>query len=169
MAPKKKQKYRLEPLLIVKEKHKRETEIELGKAIRNVAEQKERLKVLEQEKENIIKRKLQARLDMSRQVAGGETRIFDSGLHLNYLDKLQDDVVAKEKEIERQHETIKEAEERVKKARRDYIDASQDLKMMQKHKELWQKKLQKELDYKEQKEMNELGNAIFQIRRMAGS
>ena len=168
MAQKKKPKYRLQPLLIVKEKHKKQCEIEMGRAIRNVAEQKERLKTLEQEKENIVKRKLQARLDMSRQVAGGETRIFDSGLHLNYLDKLQDDVVAKEKEIERQHEVIKEAEERVKKARRDYIDAAQDLKMMEKHKELWEKKLQQQLNYKEQKELNELGNVVFQIRRMGG-
>ena len=73
-----------------------------------------------------------------------------------------------EKEIERQHEVIKEAEERVKKARRDYIDAAQDLKMMEKHKELWEKKLQKQLNFKEQKELNELGNVVFQIRRMGG-
>jgi hypothetical protein len=76
--------------------------------------------------------------------------------------------VAKEKEIERQHEIIAEAEERVKKAKRDYIDAAKDLKTMQKHKELWQKKIMKELNYKEQKEMNELGNVIHQLRRMAG-
>ena len=166
MAGKKKPKYRLAPLLIVKEKHKKQMEIELGRAIRNLAEQKERLKTLEQEKVKIIQKKKQARLDMSRHVTAGETRIFDSGIHLNYLEKLQDDLVAKEKEIERQHEIIKEAEERVKKARRDYIEASKDLQMMEKHKELWLKKLMKELSDKEQKELNELGNVIHQIRRM---
>jgi flagellar export protein FliJ len=168
MASKKKQKYRLEPLLIVKERHKKQTEIELGRAISNLKQQKDRLKTLEEEKEEIIQKKKEARLEMSRRVSVGESRIYDSSLHLNYLEKLQDDQVAKEKEIERQHEVIAEAEERVKKARREYIDAAKDLKMMQKHKELWQKKLMKELDYKEQKEMNELGNVIHQLRRMAG-
>ncbi|MFO1518556.1 MAG: hypothetical protein U1F57_02655 [bacterium] len=165
MAPKKKPKYRLEPLLIVKEKHKKQTEIELGRAIKNLADQKERLKTLEEEKEQIILKKKNARYEMGRRVSQGESRIYDSGLHLNYLEKLQDDVVAKEKEIEAQHEIIAQAEERVKKAKRNYIDASKDLKAMEKHKELWRKKLLKELDYKEQKEMNELGNVIHQIRK----
>jgi len=168
MPGKKKPKYRLQPLILVKEKHKKQMEIELGRAIKNLAEQKERLKTLEKEKEQIIQKKKDARLNMSRHVTAGETRIFDSGLHLNYLEKLQDDLVAKEKEIERQHEIIKEAEERVKKARRNYIDASKDLKTMEKHKELWYKKLMKELSYKEQKELNELGNVIHQIRQGAG-
>jgi len=166
MPGKKKPKYRLAPLLIVKERHKKQMEIELGRAIKNLNEQKERLKKLQEEKEQIIQRKKNARLEMSRHVTAGETRIFDSSIHLNFLEKLQDDLVAKEKEIERQHEIIKEAEERVKKAKRDYIDASKDLKMMEKHKELWHKKLMKELNYKEQKELNELGNVIHQIRNM---
>lgn len=165
MAAKKKEKYRLEPLLIVKERYKKQTEIELGKAIQKLKEEKERLKTFEDEKEGIIRKKKEARLEMGRRVAVGESRIFDSSLHLNYLEKLQDDLKEKEKEIEKQHETIKEAEEALAKARRNYIDACKDLKMMQKHKELWQKKLSKELNMKEQKELNELGNVIHQLRK----
>lgn len=164
MAPKKKQKYRLEPLLTVKERYKKQTEIELGKAIKKLKDEKEKLVELEKEKEEIIKKKKEARMEMSRKVAVGETRIFDSSLHLNYLEKLQDDLEKKEKEIEKQHETIKEAEEALAKARRNYIDACKDLKTMQKHKELWLKKLAKELSMKEQKELNELGNVIHQLK-----
>lgn len=166
MASKKKIKYRLFPLLIVKEKQKRKAEIELGRAIKRVAEEKEKLKKLEKEKEEIVQKKKDARLEMSRQVSAGESRVYDSGLHLNYLEKLQDDVVAKEKEIENQHEAIQNAEEAVKQARRDYIDASRELKMMEKHKELWEKQQMKKLDKQEQKEMNELGNVIHQLRGM---
>lgn len=164
MAAKKKQRYRLEPLLTVKERYKKQTEIELGRAIKRLKDEKERLKKLEEEKEEIIQKKKNARLEMGRQVSVGETRIFDSSLHLNYLEKLQDDLTEKEKEIERQHETIKEAEAELAKARRNYIDACKDLKSMQKHKELWLKKLNKELSMKEQKELNELGNVIHQLR-----
>lgn len=164
MALKKNQKYRLSPLLIVKERYKKQTEIELGKAITKLKEEKEKLVKLEKEKEEIIQKKKDARMEMSRRVSVGETRIFDSSIHLNYLEKLQDDLEKKEKEIEKQHETIKEAEEALKKARRNYIDACKDLKTMQKHKELWLKKIAKELNMKEQKELNELGNVIHQIR-----
>ena len=165
MAPKKKEKYRLEPLLIVKERYKKQTEIELGRAIRKLKEEKEKLKTLEKEKEEIIRKKKEARLEMGRRMAVGETRIFDSSIHLNYLEKLQDDLTQKVKEIERQHELIKEAEANLVKARRNYIDACKDLQTMQKHKELWQKKMSKELSMKEQKELNELGNVIHQLRR----
>lgn len=166
--PAKKPKYRLEPLLVVKEKYKRETEIALSKAIKRLAEEKEKLKKLEKEKEEIIEKKKNARLQMGRKVAEGDARIYDSSLHLNYLEKLQDDLEAKEREIKRQQEVIEQAEQNVKKCRRNYIDASRDLEMMQKHKELWKKKLQKELDAKEQKEMNELGNVIHQMKGMRG-
>lgn len=166
MAAKKKPKYRLQPILLAKERAKKQSEIELGRAIKNLNEQKERLKVLEEEKEKIILKKKQARLEMSRSVVSAETRIYDSSLHLNYLEKLQDDLVMKEKEIERQHEIIAEAEETVKKAKQNYIQAAKELKTMEKHKELWMKKLQKELNFQEQKEMNELGNVVHQLRKM---
>lgn len=168
MASRKKSKYRLFPLLIVKEKQKKKAEIELSRAIKRVADEKEKLKKFEKEKEEITQKKKNARLEMSRQVSAGESRIYDSGIHLNYLEKLQEDIVAKDKEIERQKEIIQEAEEAVKQAKRDYIDASRDLKMMEKHKELWEKFEMKKLNKLEQKELNELGNVIHQLKGMKG-
>lgn len=166
MVAKAKQRYRLEPLLLVKEKHKKQMEIELGRAIKNAKEQKERLKVLEEEKQEIIRRKRAARLKLSEYIVSGETRIANSSIHLNFLEKLQDDLQAKDLEIVDQHQRIEEAEEEVKKARRNFIDAVKDLKAMEKHKELWKKKLLKELSAREQKEMNELGNVMHQLKRM---
>ncbi len=153
-------------MLVVKERHKKQTQMELAQAIKALNEEKERLKTLEKEKEGIIQRKREARLKMSQQVTRGESRIYDSGIHLNYLEKLQEDLTMKEKEIERQKETIEAAEEEVKKARRNFIDASKDLQAMEKHKELWLKKMLKEISMKEEKELNELGNSIHQLRKM---
>ena len=53
-------------------------------------------------------------------------------------------------------------------ARRDYIDAARELQVMEKHKELWQKKLNLELNNKEQKELDELGGTIHQLRKWRG-
>ena len=81
---------------------------------------------------------------------------------------MQEDLEAKQKEIEHQKETIQETEKEVKQARRNYIDASRDLKTMEKHREFWEKKQMKELNREEQKQMNELGNVIHQLRKMGG-
>ncbi len=166
MSSKKKPKYRLEPLLIVKEKHKKQMQIALARAIKHLEEQKEKLKELEKQKEDIIQSKINARRKMTQHVVSGETRVYDSGLHLNYLEKLQDDLTEKEREIEYQNEAIQEAEDGVKKSRRDFIDASRDLQMMEKHKELWMKQIKKLLDAKEEKELGELANVVHQLKHM---
>ena len=53
-------------------------------------------------------------------------------------------------------------------AKRDYIDACKEVKIMEKHKELWQKKVKQKLEYEEAKLMNELGNVGHQLRKMRG-
>ena len=163
----KRYKYRLEALLIVKERNKKSAEAELARAKKQLEEEKQTLKRFEEEKERIIAAKLNARLKMSQHVTSGETRVFDSSIHLNYLEKLQEDLTNKEQEIKYQHEKIERAKDKVEMAKKDFIQASKELQAMEKHKEMWVKKVMKELDAKEQKQMNELGNAIFQIRKMA--
>jgi hypothetical protein len=39
---------------------------------------------------------------------------------------------------------------------------------MEKHKDLWKKKIKKQLEFQEAKMMNELGNVIHQLRKMRG-
>ncbi len=165
----KRYKYRLEALLVVKERNKKAAEAELSRAKKQLEDEKQTLKRFEEEKEKIIAAKLNARLKMSQHVTSGETRVFDSSIHLNYLEKLQDDLTNKNQEISLQNDKIKRAEERVEMAKKDFIQASKELQTMEKHKEMWIKKVMKELNAVEQKQMNELGNAIFQIRKMANS
>lgn len=164
----KKEKYRLQPLLQVKLKHKRATEIALSKAFQALKKEEEKLKVLEKEKQEIIQKREESRREMSEKVARGESVVYDSNIHLNYLKKLKEDEEKKDQEIEDQKEAIKRAEEALAQAKRDYIDACKEVKIMEKHKELWRKKIKKELEFQEQKEMNELGNVIHQLRKMRG-
>ncbi|MFH1722527.1 MAG: hypothetical protein ABH950_07995, partial [Candidatus Altiarchaeota archaeon] len=81
--------------------------------------------------------------------------------------RLEEDEELKEKEIEDQKEVIVEAEKAVKRARRDYIDAAKEFQIMEKHKELWERKIQNEINKKDEKEMDELGNIIHQLRKRA--
>ena len=165
---KKKEKYRLQPLLDVRIRNKRNAEIELGRTIRLLKEEQERLVKLEDEKKAIIQQREDARKEMSEMLRMGESVVSDSHGHLNFIKRLVEDEAKKDEEIENQKIQIEKAEERVASAKRDYIDACKEVKIMEKHKELWQKKLKQKLEYEEQKVMNELGNVVHQLRKMNG-
>jgi len=164
----KKEKYRLQPLLDVKERHKRQTEIALSKAFSELKAEQQKLVKLEAEKQEIVEKRLQTRREMSEMVSMGESRVSDSHTRLAFLKKLAEDEEKKDEEIVEQKEAIKRAEEKLAQAKRDYIDACKEVKIMEKHKELWQKKVKQKLEYQEAKMMNELGNVIHQIRKMDG-
>ena len=98
--------------------------------------------------------------------AGG--RIHEGCFHVNFLRKLKEDREAKEEEIEKQKEAIETCKGNVAKARRDYFEAIKQLRMMEKHKDLWKKKVALKLLRKEEKEMDELGQTIYSLRKWRG-
>lgn len=163
----KKQKYRLQVLLVIKDRAKRQAEIQLAKAIKALKEEEEKLKKLEEERDKIMERIVLEKDKMSHSVGSGQTVMQDPQFRLNFLRKLDEDLEDKKREIEEQKEVIQLAKTRVQRARQDYIIAAQELNMMEKHKELWEKKMQKQLSAAEDKQMNELGQVIHQMNKMA--
>ena len=163
MAPPK--KYRLQVLLVIKEREKRNCEMELAKAIKALKEEEEKLKELEEEKRLIEERIEKEKLEMNRSVSSGDAVMKDPQFRMNFMRKLKEDLEEAERRIEEQKEVIQRAQKRVQRARQDYILAAQDLNMMEKHKELWAKKQKQELTALEDKEMNELGQVIHQMRK----
>lgn len=159
-------KYRLQVLLVMKEKAKRKAEINLAKAIRTLQEEQEKLKTLEEERNKILDRITLEKERMSEAVASGNVVMQDPQFRLNFLRKLKEDLEDIDVKIEEQKAEIVKAEKRVQRARQDYILAAQEMNMMEKHKELWMKKQQKELSAIEDKQMNELGLVIHQMNKM---
>jgi len=94
--------------------------------------------------------------------------VGDGNVHVNFMRKLKEDEEAKDEEIEDQEIVVEECESQVAVARRDYIDASKELQVMEKHKELWEKKIKNEINRKEQRELDELGGTIHQLRKWRG-
>lgn len=164
MAPK--PKYRLQVLLIIKERAKKAAEIALAKALKQLAEEEKKLKELEEEKKRIEERIAKERREMHEKIAGGGALIKDPQVRQNFLRKLGEDLEEMERKIEEQKEAIRQAKIRVQRCRQDYIIAAQELNVMEKHKELWLKKLKKELTAKEDKLMNELGQVVHQMNKM---
>jgi len=162
-----KQKYRLQAMLTIKERFKKRAEMVLARAIIALKKAKDKLKELEEEKKKIHEKWKNARADMKGKLSHSAL-VQEGNVHVNYLRKLKEDEEAKDEEIEDQKQVITECEEDVAHARRAYIDASKELQTMQKHKELWAKKIKDELTRKEEKEMDELGSTIHQLRRWRG-
>lgn len=161
------QRYRLQALLIIKEREKNRAAELLARAIMALHEAREKEKKLIKEKEEIVHKWFAARDEMRREMDRGAV-VAEGNSHVNFLRKLKEDEEKKQQEIDEQHEIVIEAEEAVSAARRDYIDAAKEHQIMTKHKELWQKKIQAELTRKEEREFDELGNTIHQIRKWKG-
>lgn len=162
-----KQKYRLQALLTIKAHAKKRAEIALGKAIVALQKAREKLEELREEKKRIIERWKEARAEMKRRMAHG-AMVGEGNVHVNFLRKLKEDEEKKQEEIEEQQDVVAECEDRVAVARRTYIDACKEFQIMEKHKELWEKKVRDELTRKEEREMDELGGTIHQLRRWRG-
>ena len=158
-------KYRLQPLLEMKQRARKRAEIRLAQAIVRLDKEKKQLKKLEEEKQKIIQKRKECRRELHMRVAEGDAHVRDGSIRVNYLRKLEEDEKKKDEDIVRQKETIQNCETEVKRARRDYIDAVKDLRVVEKHKELWWKKLQAEISRQEEREMDELGNVIYQARQ----
>ncbi|MBI4223487.1 MAG: hypothetical protein HY609_01005 [Deltaproteobacteria bacterium] len=163
MAP----KYRLQALLRVKQMEKKRAEITLARRLKELQEAREKLKKLEEEKAKIVQRTKESRGKMDRKMQAGG-RIHEGCFHVNFLRKLKEDKEAKEEEIENQKEAIEACKENVFKARKEYFEAIKQLRMMEKHKDLWRKKVARELLRKEEKEMDELGQTIYSLRKWRG-
>ncbi len=161
------QRYRLQALLVIKEREKNRAATLLARAIIALQEARKKEKELIEEKEKIIKKWHAARTEMRREMDRGAV-VGEGNVHVNYLRKLKEDEEKKQKEIDEQHEVVLEAEEAVVSARKDYIEAAKEHQVMMKHKELWQKKVKEELSKKEEREFDELGNTIHQLKKWKG-
>lgn len=162
-----KQKYRLQPIVILRTRLKKKAEIELAAAIRKLKEEKGKLKKLEEQLKQIIKKWKQKREEMRRQMETG-AMIGEGNVYVRYLKKLKEDEEKKKEEIEGQKKAIADAETGVSKARRNYIDACKSLQIMERHKELWEKKLRDEITRREENEMDELGRTLYALQRWRG-
>ena len=158
-------KYRLEPLLRLKARARRQAEMALARAIGDLEREKKRKEELGEEKQNIIDTKREVRQDLDQVLTSEQGMVSDSYRYTDYLRGLDDDEKQKEREIERQELVIDDAKIVVARARRDYIDAAQEHKVMEKHKDLWEKRRQKEISDREEKELDELGQVIHQMSR----
>ncbi len=161
-------KYRLEILLKTREREKKRAEEALARAIIALTRARRREEDLVEEKKRIHASWVACRTEMRGKMDLGG-KVGEGKVYVRFLRKLQEDEEAKQVEIDKQREEIKRCEGKVAACRRAYIDAAKNLQIMEKHKDLWRRKLTEELSRKEEREFDELGNIIYQHRQRNSS
>lgn len=161
-------KYRLDVLLKMREREKKKAEEALSKAIGALNKARKREEELVKEKKEIHESWIAYRAEMRGKMDLGG-RVGEGNIYVRYLRKLKEQEEVKQEEIDRQREEIKRCEDKVAACRSAYVDAAKNVQMMEKHKDLWRKKLAAELSRKEELEFDELGNIIHGRRKARGA
>lgn len=143
-------------------------------AARYLAEKREILK-REQEEEARLRRELDENRQRKAQehdllAREGLSNALDANRaqqRLNFIKRLDHMADVLNTRIAAQQEKVKHAEQEVEEALQALVQASRELEVMEKHKERWTKKTKQEEDMNEQREMNEIGNIMYNARREA--
>jgi flagellar export protein FliJ len=157
-------KYRLQIVLDQKKEKRDEAAKRLNEAIEALRQEERVLAKLEDDLRKNRETREKTELEISEKLAMGVLGIGKVQGMWVYIKSLE----AQEKQIleyiERQKVKIKQAQQVVDKARLALIEAAKELKLMEKHKEKWMARIKKEIEEKEQKEMDEIGSAMYATR-----
>ncbi len=160
--------YRLQTLLEMRETAEEEAKQAFSEALRALAKEQEALKKLEEDLERRkVERKQKVQAYMEEVMKRG---VFATGMtQMNRFEaKLKDDEAQVGLDIERQKETVRQAELVVEQRRAEMAEAAKDKKAIEKHKENWKKDVKKQAQDREDMQGEEVGNALHLARQRKG-
>jgi|SRR6185295_11753911 len=159
--------YRLQTLLEMRERTEEEAKQAFSDAMKALAKEKDALKKLE---EDLEKRKA-ARKQKVQEFLG---EVMKKGVGANgigqmnrFEDRLKDEEAQVGLDIERQKESVRQAEQLVEQRRLEMADAAKEKKAIEKHKDNWKKEVRKERQAKEEMNQEEIGNTLHLARTRA--
>ena len=154
-------KYRLQIVLDRKEEARQQAALYLAEKKEILKKEQEELQRLNQELLENEKRRQKEYDAMANEGITGGLDANTAQQRLNFVKRLDHLAGELKFKITEQEERIQFAEDEVEEALQDLVDACRELKVMQKHKEKWQKQIKKEEETKEQNEMNEIGSIMY--------
>ena len=157
----KKEQYRLQTLLGLRENTKNEAERHLGECLAALEKEKERLEFMEKELQQMVAKRTARIREYSEKQMRGEMSAQAVISANSYIERLKEQEEAQQEAIDGQEEVVNARKADVKDARDKLIVANQDLKALEKHKEKWEKKIKREAQMKEEEALDELAQTIF--------
>ena len=153
--------YRLQTLLGLREKAKDEAERHLGDCLRILQEEQERLADMEAELRRMVaSREAKSRDYAEKQMRGEMSAQAMIGAQA-YIERMKELEEGQERAIDGQKQVVENKKGDVEQARGLLVEANQELKALEKHKEKWAEKIKKEQQTKEEAELDELAQTMY--------
>lgn len=155
--------YPLQTLFDIRERAKKNSEEAYAKEKQKLNEAEKKLREMQQQLESMKAFRMQKRVEYFQTMNFHSLKIEKIKTNQRHLESL----LAKEEafllEIKVQEEVVEEAKERVKKALAVMMKATEEFKILEKHKEKWALKQKKELEKKEESEVDDITQARYNI------
>jgi flagellar export protein FliJ len=153
--------YRLQTLLGIRERAEEAAKEVFANAMNALAREQKAQADMEDELQRMIADRKRRREEYSQKLASGEMKITDQSAAYRYIDRLKEKEAEQAAKIDAQKEVVREAEKAVKRAQDALIVATQDLKALEKHKEKWIEEVKRDRAMREEDQMDEIGQTIF--------
>lgn len=154
--------YRLQTLLDIRERTKKEKEEALAEAKKRLALEQQKLDELRKQLQDMRDMRVAKQQELMAKTQAGEMGIDGYLKGERYLKRVDKEIVEfEETEIRAQEKRIVFAEQEVQWAYDEMLEAMQEFKALEKHKENWATELKAERQAKEELQMEEIATTIF--------
>ncbi len=157
----KKQEYRLQTLVEIRERAKDAAEQYMAQCLQALKVEQERQQEMEDELERMIAKRKERIREYAEKAMRGEMSAQSAITSNVYIERLKEQEENQQEAIEGQKAVVAEKQEELNEARQQVVKATQDLKALEKHKEKWQEEVKKEIQAKEEEDMDEIAQMIY--------
>jgi len=157
-------KYRLETVLDIRNRAKEEAARQVALRFQQLEKAEEELMRRRRNLQNCYEKQNRAQTKMAEDLSKG-LQAQSILAHQNYLNDLRKQEIELQKEVDKQIQTVANAEKEVEKAREKLIEAARELKAIEVHKENWQSVERIAENRREQKISDEIGSILHGRRK----
>lgn len=154
--------YRLQALLDIRERTKKEKEEALAEAKKRLILEQQKLEELRKQLQDMRDMRVSKQEELMAKTQAGEMGIDGYLKAERYLKRMDREIIEfEETQIRAQEKRIVFAEQEVQWANEEMLQAMQDFKALEKHKENWAAEIKAERQAKEELQMEEIATTIF--------
>ncbi len=157
--------YRLQTVYDMRDKSKKEAEDAYAEAMKAKNEEEKKQKDMEAELVKMQEAREAKRIEYAQRAADGEFNVNQIQANMRHLDRMKEREGAYKMEIEKQKDAVRAAERVVEEKKEAMVLANQEFKALEKHKEKWTAEVKREMQLKEEDQMDDLAQTIFLKRQ----
>ncbi len=161
-------KYRMQVVFELREQAKEAAEAEYAERKSELAAEEKKLEDLKQELRDMIDAREQKKLEYAEKLRQGEFSIQQIQGNDRHIERMKSEEQAFEMTIFRQQEVCEEKQGEVDQAMEKVLEATQEFKALEKHKEKWLKQVKAEQMKKEEEEAEDISQAQYFKRTRGG-